>query len=49
MNKDNRVLARTQARELTTKEVAAVSGAVKTATLCTFSAAGGIDGDVGEC
>ena len=51
MKEDNRVLARTQARELSAKELEAVSGALRTLTACTFSAFGGTDGDasIGEC
>jgi len=49
MKQDNRVLARMQARELTEKEQENVTGGVHTATVCTFSATTGADGDLGEC
>jgi hypothetical protein len=45
---DNRVLARSQARDLTDKEAAKVSGGVHTETVCTFRG-GSADGDPGEC
>jgi hypothetical protein len=45
---DNRVLARSQARDLTDKETAKVSGGVHTETVCTFNGSS-LDGDVGEC
>jgi len=48
VKKDNRVLARIQARDLTEKEMTKVSGGISTETLCTFFA-GHLDGDVGEC
>lgn len=48
MEQDNRVLARSGARELTTDEMKAVSGAIGTQTLCTFFN-GSLDGDLGEC
>jgi len=48
VKKDNRVLARIQARDLTDKEMTKVSGGVRTETLCTFFA-GKLDGDTGEC
>jgi hypothetical protein len=46
--KDNRVLARAQARELTENEAEKVSGGVHTETVCTFNGTS-LDGDVGEC
>jgi len=46
--KQDRVLARLQARELTTKETEKVSGGIHTETVCTFNGTS-IDGDVGEC
>ena len=45
---NNRVLGRTGARELTAKEIKAVSGAIGTQTLCSFYN-GTLDGDLGEC
>jgi hypothetical protein len=45
---DNRVLARSQARDLTDQEAAKVSGGVHTETVCTFRG-GALDGDVSEC
>lgn len=45
---DNRVLARSQARDLTDQEAAKVSGGVHTETVCTFRG-GALDGDPGEC
>lgn len=45
---DNRVLARSQARDLTDKETAKVSGGVHTETVCKFRG-GALDGDPGEC
>lgn len=50
MNQDNRVLGRIRARELTTKEIKAVSGGFQTQTVCTFDG-GTADGDasIGEC
>ena len=52
MDQDNRVLGRIRARELTTMETKAVSGALPTDTVCTFDAkTGSADGDafIGEC
>jgi hypothetical protein len=52
MNYDNRVLGRAGARDLTTKETKAVSGALPTDTVCTFDEKSGfLDGDasIGEC
>lgn len=50
MNQDNRVLARSQARDLTEKEIQVVSGGViRTATVCTVLGASFADGDPGEC
>lgn len=48
MEQDNRVLARSGARELTTDEMKAVNGALGTLTVCTFFG-GTVDGDTGEC
>jgi hypothetical protein len=51
MKQENRVLGRIGARELTPREIEHVTGAVRTETVCTFSAKYGKDGDVffGEC
>lgn len=51
MNQDNRVLNRVGARELTKQEIANVTGALPTDTVCTFSGTSANDGDVrlGEC
>jgi len=49
MNQDHRVLARTQARILTEKEIQAVSGGIHTETKCTVLAGNFADGDRGEC
>lgn len=46
--KQDRVLARIQARELTEKETQKVSGGIHTETVCTFNGTS-VDGDVGEC
>jgi hypothetical protein len=47
---DSRVLMRQGARELTQEELDCVTGAVHTATKCTFDpATGHKDGDLGEC
>ena len=46
--KQDRVLARIQARELTEKETQKVSGGIHTETVCTFNGYA-IDGDPGEC
>ncbi len=50
MKKDNRVLGRVGARELTPRETEHVIGAVRTETVCTLYE-GKLDGDVflGEC
>jgi len=48
MNKDNRVLSRIGARELSEQEVANVTGGFRTLTVCTFFN-GKVDGDTGEC
>ena len=48
MKNDNRVLARSQARELTEKETEKVTGGIHTETVCTFNGTS-VDGDVGEC
>jgi hypothetical protein len=50
--KNNRVLGRVGARELTPREVEHVTGAVHTETVCTIdlkSATTALDGDRGEC
>lgn len=48
--KDNRVLMRQGARELSQEELDSVAGARHTATKCTFDpATGHTDGDLGEC
>ena len=49
MQNDNRVLGRTGARLLSREEVANVSGATKTLTVCSFLPPNTIDGDVNEC
>lgn len=52
IEKDNNgVLGRIGARELTREEIECIhgSGTVHTNTACTFAAAGGYDGDRGEC
>ena len=49
MKQDNRVLARTQAREITEKEMENVTGGIRTLTVCSISGTGVRDGDVGEC
>lgn len=49
-NVDDRVLMRQGARELTKEELDSVTGAIQTATKCTFDpATGHKDGDHGEC
>ena len=48
MKNDIRVLARSQARELTEKETEKVTGGIHTETVCTFNGTS-VDGDVGEC
>jgi len=50
MKKDNRVLGRKGARELTPREAEGVTGAVRTTTECSIGPKG-LDGDVnlGEC
>lgn len=48
MKNETRVLARSQARDLTDQEAAKVSGGVYTETVCTFRG-GALDGDPGEC
>lgn len=46
MTQDNRVLARTQARDLTEKEIQVVAGAkIITYTVCTITNASGFGGD----
>ena len=49
MNDHNRVLVRRGARDLTEQEVEQVCGGLRTATKCTQTAAGAIDGDLHEC
>jgi hypothetical protein len=51
MNDQNKVLVRSGARALSGEEVEQVSGGLRTATKCTLTAAGTLDGDVrlGEC
>ena len=49
MNDHNRVLVRRGARDLTEKEVEQVCGGLRTATKCSVTAAGAIDGDLHEC
>jgi hypothetical protein len=49
MNDKNRVLVRRGARDLTEKEVEQVCGGLRTATKCSVTAAGAIDGDLHEC
>ena len=49
MNDQNRVLARKGARALTGEEVEQVCGGLRTATKCTLTAAGALDGDLHEC
>ena len=49
MNDQNRVLVRKGARDLTGDEVKKVCGGLATATKCSVTAAGKIDGDLHEC
>jgi len=50
MTKNNRVLGRRGARELTPQEVDHVTGGIHTLTVCTFDEiTKKPDGDVGEC
>jgi len=51
MNDQNRVLARRGARDLTGQEVEQVCGGLKTATKCSVTPAGALDGDTfhSEC
>jgi len=49
MNEQSRVLIRQGARELNEQEVKQVCGGLRTATKCTVTAAGAIDGDLHEC
>ena len=49
MNDQNRVLVRRGARDLTGEEVQQVCGGLRTATKCTVTAAGNLDGDPHEC
>ena len=50
MKKDNRVLGRQGARDLTPGEIDHVAGGIHTLTKCTFNPiTQKTDGDVGEC
>jgi len=51
MNKQDRVLIRRGARELTPTEADLINGGLRTATLCSIGEGGQRDGDVslGEC
>jgi hypothetical protein len=49
MNDQNRVLARKGARDVTEQEVEQVCGGIRTATKCSLTAAGTLDGDLHEC
>lgn len=49
MNDQNRVLVRRGAHDLTGEEVEQVCGGLRTATKCSVTAAGHIDGDLHEC
>ena len=51
MNDQNRVLLRRGARDLDKQEIALVAGGLRTATKCSVTAAGSIDGDTfhSEC
>jgi len=50
MNHDSRVLVRKGARVLNDEEVAEVCGGLRTATKCSLTPAGAIDGDAhSEC
>lgn len=49
MNDQNRVLARRGARDLNEKEIEQVCGGLRTATKCSLTAAGALDGDLHEC
>jgi hypothetical protein len=51
MNKDNRVLGRRGARELTPPEIDHVTGGIQTDTVCTLGPSSVMDGDakIGEC
>jgi hypothetical protein len=50
MNDQNRVLARKGARALSGEEVEEVCGGLKTATKCTLTIGGSLDGDThSEC
>lgn len=51
MNDQNRVLARRGARALSGEEVELVSGGLRTATKCTLTVGGALDGDTfhSEC
>lgn len=45
MNNDNRVLQRTNARELSQAEVDRISGGLRTLTICTIVTVTGLGGD----
>jgi len=49
MNDQDRVLIRRGARDMTEQEVEQVAGGLRTATKCTLTAAGALDGDLHEC
>jgi len=49
MNDQNRVLARRGARDLDEHEIDQVCGGLRTATKCSLTAAGALDGDLHEC
>jgi hypothetical protein len=51
MNDQNRVLARRGARDLNEQEVAMVAGGLRTATKCSVTVGGALDGDAfhSEC
>jgi len=51
MNDQNRVLLRRGARDLDKQEIALVAGGLRTATKCSVTPAGAIDGDTfhSEC
>jgi hypothetical protein len=51
MNNQNRVLVRRGARDMTEQEVEKVCGGLRTATKCSVTPAGAIDGDTfhSEC
>lgn len=49
MKQDNRVLSRTNARELTVQETGKVSGGFATAAPCSIQANGSLDGPRLDC